>query len=95
MDFGMRESYERESHERELDESHNAPDGDLYAELNDTAWVSCPYCAEASELLVDLVGGAMQEYVEDCRVCCRPWFVRVELDGEGYASVSVATLDDE
>ena len=60
-----------------------------------TALVSCPYCGESSELLVDLVGGAAQEYVEDCEVCCRPWLVRVQLDGEGYASVSVTTLDDE
>ena len=76
-------------------ESHNAPDGDLRAEFNDTGWVSCPYCGEASELPVDLAGGSVQEYVEDCTVCCQPWLVRVELDGEGYASVSVTTLDDE
>ena len=76
-------------------ESHDTPDGHLNAEFNDTAWVSCPYCGEASELLVDLVGGAIQEYVQDCQVCCRPWLVRVQLDGEGYTSVSVATLDYE
>ena len=76
-------------------ESHNAPDGDLRAEFNDTAWVSCPYCGEASELPVDLAGGTVQEYVEDCEVCCQPRLVRVHLDGEGYASASVTTLDDE
>ena len=76
-------------------ELYNAPDGDLSAEFIDTAWVSCPYCGEASELPVDLAGGSVQEYVEDCPVCCQPWLVRVELDGEGYASVSVTTLDDE
>ena len=82
---------------RDLDmlQSHDAPDGELGAELNDTARVSCPYCGEASELPVDLAGGSVQEYVEDCEVCCQPWFVRVRLDGEGYASVSVTTLDDE
>ena len=70
-------------------------DGDLGAEINDTAWVSCPYCGEASVLLVDLVGGASQEYVQDCEVCCRPWFVRVQLGGEGYVAVAVTTLNDE
>ena len=75
--------------------SHDAPDGELGAELNDTAWVSCPYCGEASELLVDLAGGSVQEYVQDCEVCCHPWLMRVQLDGEGVASVSVTTLDDE
>ena len=76
-------------------QSHNPPDGDLSTELNDTVSVSCPYCGEASELPVDLAGGTAQEYVEDCEVCCQPWLVRVQLDGEGCASVSVTTLDDE
>ena len=76
-------------------ESHDSSDGDLGAELNDTASVSCPYCGETSELWVDLAGGGVQEYVQDCEVCCHPWFVRVQFDGEGYASVSVTTLHDE
>ena len=79
----------------ESQESQGEPDGDLSADLNDTARVSCPYCGEASELPVDLVGGAIQQYVQDCEICCRPWLVRVKVDGEGYASVSVATLDDD
>ena len=65
------------------------------AELNDSASLSCPYCGEASEVQIDLAGGAMQEYVQDCEVCCHPWLMRVKLDGEGLASVSVTTLDDE
>ncbi len=76
-------------------ESPESPENELDAELNDTARVLCPYCGEASELLVDLAGGAAQEYVQDCEVCCQPWLVRVRLDGEGFASVSLATLDDE
>ena len=73
----------------------NPSDGDFDAELNDSAAVSCPYCGESSEVLVDLAGGAVQEYVEDCEVCCRPWLVRVRVDGDGFSSVSVTTLDDE
>jgi sarcosine oxidase delta subunit len=65
------------------------------AESNDETWISCPYCGESSELMVHSDGGAIQEYVEDCEVCCHPWLVRVRLDGEGTASVSVTTLDDE
>ena len=65
------------------------------AEPNDATWISCPYCGESGELSVDPVGGAIQEYVEDCEVCCNPWLVRVKLDAEGNASVSVTTLDDE
>jgi hypothetical protein len=46
-------------------------------------------------LPVDLVGGDSQDFVQDCEVCCRPWLVRVRLDEDGYATVSVTTLDDE
>ena len=74
---------------------HDEPDEALGPELTDTEWVFCPYCGESSELLVDRVGGSIQEYVQDCEVCCRPWLVRIRLDGEGYASVSVKTLDNE
>jgi hypothetical protein len=57
------------------------------------AWVVCPYCGESVELLLDPGGGALQEYVEDCEVCCRPWSVRVTFDVDAGASVTVDTLD--
>lgn len=76
-------------------ESQDEPDGFWGPELDDTELVFCPYCGESSELPVDLVGGESQEYIQDCDVCCRPWLVRVQLDVDGYASVSVTTLDDE
>ena len=79
----------------DFDGLHDGPDEALGPELTDTEWVFCPYCGESSELLVDMVGGSSQEYVQDCEVCCRPWLVRIRLDGEGYASVSVKTLDNE
>lgn len=71
------------------------PEGDLDAELIDTAWISCPYCGEPSELLVDLAGGIIQQYVQDCDICCQPWLVNIHLDAEGFPSLSVATLDEE
>lgn len=64
-------------------------------ELGDeTAWVHCPYCGESVELLVDPGGGPLQEYVEDCEVCCRPWQLTVRWDGQGNAWVEART-DDE
>jgi hypothetical protein len=75
--------------------SHEQPDEALGPALSDTEWVFCPHCGESCELLVDLLGGSIQEYVQDCEVCCSPWLVRVRLDGEGYASVAVTTLDNE
>jgi cysteine-rich CPXCG protein len=51
--------------------------------------VRCPVCGETSEISVDPSGGAAQDYVEDCPVCCRPWKVRVTLDEWGDPEVSV------
>jgi hypothetical protein len=43
---------------------------------------------------LDAGGGAAQEYVEDCAVCCQPWRVTVAYDGAGGAYVTVAALDE-
>ncbi len=55
--------------------------------------VQCPYCWEKISLLVD-TSIEMQEYIEDCEVCCRPIDFFVEVDEQGLASVD-ARLQDE
>ncbi len=72
-----------------LDEAF--PLGDGTADDVATAW--CPYCGEACEVTLDPGGGARQEYIEDCPVCCRPWRVTAEWIG-GAASVRLETEDD-
>jgi hypothetical protein len=57
--------------------------------------VWCPYCGEPVEIGLDPGSGTTQEYVEDCAVCCRPWQVSVQYDGEGSAHVRVTALDEE
>jgi len=69
-------------------------DDDFDAELAEAAYVSCPYCGEGVELTVDPAGGDVQEYIEDCEVCCQPWAVRVSVDGDGIPTVVVTTLDE-
>ncbi len=54
--------------------------------------VSCPYCGEIIETIVDL-SVPHQEYVEDCFVCCRPIVMTVSAAEDG-ASVSVRSEDD-
>ena len=63
------------------------PLGDGTAETDAT--VTCPYCGEVNEIGLDPGGGAHQEYVEDCQVCCRPWRVLVEYLPDGSAMVEV------
>jgi len=70
-------------------------DLDAASDLTGSAWVSCPYCGREVELLIDPHGGAVQEYIEACEVCCNPWNVRVSVDDDGNADVSLSTLDDE
>jgi len=55
--------------------------------------VVCPHCGEANELGLDPGGGPLQEYVEDCRVCCRPWRVTVRYAPDGSAEVFTEPLD--
>jgi hypothetical protein len=42
----------------------------------------CPYCGENNELLVDISGGAYQEFTVDCEVCCAPILVRLQIKGD-------------
>jgi len=58
----------------------------------DTVAVSCPYCGETLELLVDC-SEAEQRYVEDCQICCRPMRVVVAVVADG-AEVSVYSEDE-
>jgi hypothetical protein len=74
----------------DLDEEF--PLGDGVVDL--TAWVACPYCGEELELAVDPGGGSVQEYVEDCEVCCRPLQLTVSWDEDGVAHAEAATDDD-
>jgi hypothetical protein len=68
------------------------PLGDGTAETGAT--VVCPYCGESVEVALDPGGGASQEYIEDCEVCCQPWRVIVHYHGDGGADVVVTALDD-
>ena len=64
------------------------------ADLAEAVEVSCPYCGEGIDIGVDQAGGGVQEYVEDCQVCCQPLIVRVTVDRDGVPSVMVNTLDE-
>jgi len=61
---------------------------------DDSALVSCPWCGEENEVALDPGGGRVQDYVEDCEVCCRPWQVHVEYLPDGAAIVSVEPADE-
>jgi hypothetical protein len=76
----------------DADLDYEFPLGDGTAETG--AVVSCPYCGETVEIVLDPGSGNDQEYVEDCEVCCRPWRVRVRYDRFGDADVELIGEDD-
>jgi len=45
--------------------------------------ISCPYCGEMIEVLID-PEDCEQEYIEDCQVCCRPisFNISIQVNGE-------------
>ena len=47
--------------------------------------ISCPYCGESIEVLIEPVEEAQDEdaaqYIEDCQVCCRPIHFHETLQG--------------
>jgi transcription elongation factor Elf1 len=50
--------------------------------------VSCPYCGESLQVLIELED-AEQKYIEDCQVCCRPITFAISTDMDGDITVSV------
>ena len=42
----------------------------------------CPYCGESISVLLDL-SVLIQEYIEDCEVCCRPIGIKYEVGEDG------------
>ena len=50
--------------------------------------ISCPYCGESLDVLLDPqeVG---QQYIEDCQVCCKPITFELALDANDDVVVFV------
>jgi hypothetical protein len=55
--------------------------------------ISCPYCGESIEVLLDFED-IEQEYIEDCQVCCRPITFVVSSSIGGDLSLSVHSEDE-
>jgi transcription elongation factor Elf1 len=50
--------------------------------------ISCPFCAEAMSILLDLSAGD-QSYIEDCQICCQPMQISFQSDGDELATLQV------
>jgi len=56
-------------------------------ELSPVTYI-CAYCGEENEAMVDPTGGAQQQYVEDCTVCCRPNLLSLRISPEGEITLT-------
>lgn len=59
-------------------------------ELIEFVAIDCPSCGESFEVEVDLSAGS-QSLIEDCRVCCAPAELRIEIDADGAINAIEAT----
>ena len=74
----------------EPDQSETSDTGQPGTQL---ASVSCPYCGESFETLVDVSAGAAS-YVEDCQICCQPIEMSLAVDDSGeFAGLSARRGD--
>jgi len=55
--------------------------------------IYCPYCGEPLTLLIDSTAG-VQQYTEDCQVCCCPMIVLVQSWPDEPLSVEARREDD-
>jgi len=60
--------------------------------LTEIVQINCPYCAERIDVLVD-TSVEIQEYVEDCSVCCQPIVMEASVSALG-AIVQVRQEND-
>ena len=55
--------------------------------MHEEASYICCCCGEEVITPIDASAGRLQQYVEDCPVCCRPNVLQVCIDADGRASI--------
>ncbi len=74
----------------EPDQSEEAGIGEPGTQL---VSVSCPYCGEPFDTLVDVSAGSAS-YIEDCQVCCQPIEMSLTVDNSGEFAGLLARRGD-
>jgi hypothetical protein len=55
--------------------------------------VTCPYCGERIDILLDL-SVPYQNYIEDCQVCCQPIVFDISVDEDGGVFVEAKSENE-
>ena len=53
----------------------------------------CSYCGEWNSNAVDESAGPLQQYVEDCEVCCRPIEVRYTMANHAVCAFEARAIE--
>ena len=48
--------------------------------MDETFIVNCPYCGE--NISIQLEPDVKGDVVQDCEVCCNPWLIKIEGEGD-------------
>jgi hypothetical protein len=59
----------------------------------DLVW-TCQYCGVQNTVWVDLTVQGRQDFIEDCRICCRPNRIIITVDSEEVPFIE-SRLSDE
>lgn len=56
-------------------------------------WI-CQYCGVENSVWVDLTIEGKQDFIEDCRICCRPNRIIVVRDYDGNVMIEARPIDE-
>jgi hypothetical protein len=60
---------------------------------DEIVWV-CQYCGIHNTVNVDFTVSGKQDFIEDCRICCRPNRVIITIDEEENIFVEARYIDE-
>lgn len=56
-------------------------------------WV-CQYCGTGNTVWVDLTVNGKQDFVEDCRICCRPNRIIITISSDEEVLLEARMIDE-
>jgi len=65
----------------------------MFTTDEDLVW-TCQYCGVHNSVWVDLTQSGKYDFIEDCRICCRPNRIIITFDRDGNIFLE-ARPDDE
>ncbi len=59
----------------------------------EVVWI-CQYCSAKNAVLVDLTVGGKQDFIEECRICCRPNRLIVHIEEDDNVTIDARLIDE-